>query len=60
MADGQTKIVREGLVSFTFWMKPSLRLAIKKLALDLNRPVQDLMDEAARDLLAKHCQKGTR
>ena len=57
MAERQTKIVREGLVSFTFWTRPSMRLAIKKLALDLNRPVQQLMDEAARDLLAKHGQK---
>lgn len=48
---------REGLTSFTFWIKPEVRTEVKRLALDLDRTVGDLMDEAVTDILAKHKKK---
>ena len=52
-----TQASREGLVNLAFWTTPELRLAVRKLALDLGKSVQDVMDEAVRDLLAKHGRK---
>ncbi len=51
---------REGQVSFTFWTSPELRNDVKRLAIDSGQSVQSLMEEAVRDLLAKHVQRGKR
>jgi predicted transcriptional regulator len=48
---------REGLTSFTFWVKPEIRTEVKRLALDLDRTVGDLMDEAVADVLQKYKKK---
>jgi hypothetical protein len=53
----EKKAGREGQVSFTFWTDPDLRDDIKMLAVEKKRPVQDLMEEAARDLLVKYKKK---
>jgi hypothetical protein len=51
---------REGQVSFTFWTTPKLRNEVKRLAIDIGRSVQELMEEATEDLLAKHAKRGKR
>ncbi len=51
---------REGLVSFTFWTSPELRNNVKRLSIDSGKSVQELMEEAARDLLAKHSKRSKR
>ena len=35
----------------------NLQKDVKKLAIDLERPLNDLLEEAMRDLLKKHKQK---
>lgn len=50
---------REGLVSITFWVQPETRADLKRLAIDVDRTVGALLDEAVEDLLAKH-RKGRR
>ena len=57
MVDGKKQASREGLVSFTFWTEPDVRDDIKRLAIDSGRSVQELMTEAAKDLVAKHRKK---
>jgi len=50
---------REGLVSVTFWVHPEVRAELKRLAIDVDRTVASLLDEAVSDVLAKH-RKGRR
>lgn len=59
MAKAPVPPSREGLTSFTFWIKPQVRTDVKRLALDLDRTVGDLMEEAVDDLLTKY-RKGRR
>jgi len=55
MADDRYKQPgREELVSFTFWTSPKLRNDVKRLSIDIGKTVQELMEEAAKDLLSKY------
>ena len=51
---------REGLVSFTFWTDPELRLSVRRLSLDTGKSVQELMEEATRNLLADYAKRSKR
>jgi NAD(P)H-hydrate repair Nnr-like enzyme with NAD(P)H-hydrate epimerase domain len=48
---------RSEQVGFTFWVEAEVRDAIKRIATDRGVSVQSLMEEAAKDLIAKYTQK---
>lgn len=45
---------RAGKVGVQFWADPEERRRLKRLAVDTDRTVEDLMREAVSDLLSKH------
>ena len=51
------QLSREGVVSFTFWTDPELRLSVRRLSLDTGKSVQELMEEATRNLLAQYAKR---
>jgi hypothetical protein len=44
-------------IAFTFWAKPEIKEAVKRLAGTTGRTLQALMIEALEDLLLKHGKK---
>lgn len=48
---------REDLVSFAFWTTKEMRDDMKRAAIDLGRPVQDLMAEAVEQWLKQHAKR---